>query len=126
MFCCLSDPEFHALWRKAAEIGIARSDLEPYCGQTGLPVADLLNELSVVLAKHFIDGALSFEFCDSVMNGFLDLIVELALEGPTPQPAFSIYQAFDEGESLRRDDVTEIVPWEKYTRPALLEILRRC
>lgn len=92
--------------------------------RSGLSIVDLLNELSIILAKQFIDGVLSFEFCDEVMNGLMSVIVELALEAPTPEPALSIYQAFDTGEYLHLDDAPDIVPWEKYTLPALLEILR--
>ncbi len=120
----LSKAELHVLWCMAVEGGLNLSDLDSRCAQNGLSVVDLLNELSIVLAKQFIDGALSFEFCDQAMNGIFGLIVELAMEASTPEPAFSIYQAFDGGEYIRPEDAPNIVPWDKYTRPALLEILR--
>ncbi|OAE10477.1 hypothetical protein AZH11_26555 [Pseudomonas simiae] len=41
-----------------------------------------------------------------------------------PQPAFSLYQAFDQGEWGRHDDPPEIDTIEKYVKPLVVQIVR--
>ncbi|RMT49178.1 hypothetical protein ALP46_200252 [Pseudomonas amygdali pv. myricae] len=38
------------------------------------------------------------------MNGIISAVVEVSDTEEMPQPAFSLYQAFDQGEWFRNDD----------------------
>ncbi len=59
------------------------------------------------------------------MNGLFTAIFDVGMEEAMPQPAFNIYLAFDEGEYQHLGDSEHIAPSERYTRPYLVEILRR-
>lgn len=100
------------------------SDLAATREKFSVTPQDVLNELSLLIAEDYLLGTLTYEFCDSVMNGIINAIVEVAMTNAMPQPAFSLYQAFDAGEWIRSDDPPGTDPSEKYTRPAVQEILR--
>ena len=104
--------------------GLTLSDLAATCGQFGVAPRDVLNELSVVAAEGYLEGSLSYDFCDGVMNGIINAVVDVGMTDDMPQPAFSLYQAFDLGEWIRKEDPPETDPGEKYTRPVVQEIMR--
>ncbi|ALI04870.1 hypothetical protein C1Y08_05435 [Pseudomonas sp. FW306-02-F02-AA] len=58
------------------------------------------------------------------MNGIISAIVDLGMVGDLPEPAFSLYHAFDQGEWIRSNDTPGTDPSEKYTKPMVLEIMR--
>lgn len=91
-----------------------------------LPVPELYNALSLTIARRFLDGAITFDDADGIANNLYAMMVEDAVEhggdGSYPEPAFAIYDAFDAGEWDRGDGSD---PVERYTKPALREILRR-
>ncbi|NVZ50736.1 hypothetical protein HX792_10350 [Pseudomonas sp. B6002] len=115
--------ELQALCVEAERNGIALSDLDSIRSKFGVSPEAILNEVALTVAQGYATGALSYEFCDDVMNGIANAIVDLGRVGELPQPAFSLYQAFDEGEWHRNSDSPEDDPGEKYTRPLVLEIL---
>lgn len=104
--------------------GLRLSDLVTTCEKFGVAPQDVLNELSVAVAEGYLEGSLIYDFCDGVMNGIIGAIVEVGLTNDLPQPAFSLYQAFDQGEWIRSSTPLETVPSEKYTKPLVLEIMR--
>jgi len=57
------------------------------------------------------------------MNLLFSDIVDLAVRAEMPEPAFSIYLAFDAGEYSHIGDATDAFPWEKWTLPELERIL---
>lgn len=75
------------------------------------------NEVALTVAQWFLDGKLSFAQADAVANEFYALYIgELA---DLPEPADSIYLAFDRGEyAIGAED-----PAEDHTRPMLRQIL---
>ncbi|MBT8136636.1 MAG: hypothetical protein KJO54_06455 [Gammaproteobacteria bacterium] len=75
------------------------------------------NEVALKIARRFLDGRLSFEHADAVANELYALYVAAPIE--LPQPADSIYRAFDRGEyEIGGED-----PVEAHTRPMLSSIL---
>lgn len=116
--------EIQALCIDAERSGLALSDIESICAQLEVRPETVLNELSLSVAQGYVSGTLSYEFCDDVMNGIVNALVDLGMEGDFPQPAFALYQAFDEGQWHRSSDLPDADPGEKYTRPFVLEILR--
>ncbi|MBS4081010.1 hypothetical protein [Pseudomonas rustica] len=99
------------------------TELSVMCEHLQIDSRDLLNQLAISVARLFITGARDFHYCDEVMNIVIRDIVDLSLHADMPQPAFSIYQAFDAGEYWHSGDDRNVFPWEKWTRPELDRIL---
>jgi hypothetical protein len=108
---------------KAEAYGLTLSDLSATCEKFDVAPQDVLNELSVAVAEGYLQGSLIYDFCDGVMNGIINAVVEVGMTNDMPQPAFSLYQAFDQGEWIRSNDPPETDPSEKYTKPVVQEIM---
>lgn len=120
----LPNSDLQALCLEAEAKGVALSDLESICSEFEVSPETVLNELSLAVAEGYLSGTLSYEFCDGVMNGIVNAIVDLGMAGELPQPAFALYQAFDLGEWVRSSDSPDATPGEKYTAPTVEQILR--
>ncbi len=104
------------------------AELYAFCERAGIPPDSFCNEFALRVAKGFRDGILDYEFCDEAINYLFSFFTTPPLFGSDrniPQPAFEIYQAFDEGEYRHSKDPTWVNPVEKYTRPQIAEILQR-
>lgn len=99
------------------------TELSVICEHLQINSRDLLNQLAISVARLFITGARDFHYCDEVMNIVISDIVDLSMHADMPQPASSIYQAFDAGEYWHSGDDRDVFPWEKWTRPELEIIL---
>jgi hypothetical protein len=124
MIRVLSKNELKELSVKAETDGLTLSDLAATCEKFDVAPQDVLNELSVAVAEGYLQGSLLYDFCDGVMNGIINAVVEVGMTNDMPQPAFSLYQAFDQGEWFRSNDPPETDPSEKYTKPVVEEIMR--
>ncbi|NWB95821.1 hypothetical protein HX882_07985 [Pseudomonas gingeri] len=113
----------HRLMLEAAETGLSLNDIEPVGTRLGIDSRHLVNELALAVANGFDAMTLDFDFCNQVMNGAEGVVAQLAIEGETPEPALSIYLAFDAGEFKRSGDAIDVCPAEKYTRPMIERIL---
>ncbi|WP_434603715.1 hypothetical protein [Pseudomonas sp. R1-7] len=109
---------------RADKDGLTLTDLAPFCERFGVAPHDVLNELSVAVAEGYLQGSLLYDFCDGVMNGIINAVVEVGMTNVMPQPAFSLYQAFDQGEWIRSNDPPKTYPSEIYTKPVVEEIMR--
>jgi len=116
--------ELRELSVKAEAYGLTLGDLIPICERFGVAPHDVLNELFIAVAKAYLQGYLLYDFCDGVMNGIITAVVEVGMTNDMPQPAFSLCQAFDQGEWFRSNDPPETDPNDKYTKPAVEEIMR--
>ncbi|MDB6444840.1 hypothetical protein SAMN03159507_01282 [Pseudomonas sp. NFACC32-1] len=124
MISVLPMNELNRLAVTAEAEGLALSEIVPICERYCVAPTDVLNELSIAVAECYLDGSLTYAFCDGVMNGIINAIVDLSVTGVMPQPAFSLYQAFDEGEWLRSEDPPGTDAGAKYTKPVVVEIMR--
>lgn len=124
MIMVLSKVELKELSVKAEAEGLMLSDLVPICERFGVAPLDVLNEMSVAVAEGYLQGSLPYDFCDGVMNGIINAVVEVGMTNDMPQPAFSLYQAFDQGEWFRSNDPPETDFSEKYTKHVVEEIMR--
>lgn len=120
----LPTAEVHALWARADLSNLTLLDLSETCVEHDAGPDEILNELAVRLAEGYLAGSLTYEFCDNVVNGLFGAIIEFGMDNGLPEPAFDIYLAFDQGEWVRESDPQDIDPSEKYTRPAVIEIMR--
>lgn len=115
--------DLHQLMLEAAETGLNINDIEPICTRLGIDPRQLVNELALAVANGFNSMALDFDFCSQAMNGLEGVVAQLAVDGETPEPALSIYLAFDAGEFKCSGDPIDVCPIEKYTRPMIERIL---
>lgn len=99
------------------------SDLEQTGIQFSMDSTDILNEMALAVGEGYLSHAMTYEFCDGVMNGIANAIFEVGMVADFPQPAFALYQAFDQGEWVRSNDPPGTDSGEKYTRPSVVEIL---
>lgn len=116
--------ERNKLLAEAEANGLTLNDLAAICEKFSVAPQDVLNELSVAIAEGYLAGALTYEFCGGVMNGIIAAIVDVGMTSDMPQPAFWLYQAFDQGEWVRSDDPPDTDPSEKYVKPLVLQIVR--
>src|SRR5450830_1680383 len=114
--------ELHRLMLEAAETGLSINNIEPIGTGLGISPRQLVNELALAVANGFNAMSLDFDFCSTVMNGLEGVVAQLAVDGETPEPALSIYLAFDAGEFRRSGEPIDICPTEKYTRPMIERI----
>lgn len=124
MIMILPRIELRELLVKAEADGLTLTDLVPICERFGVTPRDVLNELSIAVAQGYLQGLLLYDFCDGVMNGIINTVIELGMTETMPQPAFALYQAFDQGEWSCRNDLPETDPGGKYTKPVIKEIMR--
>lgn len=124
MTSVLPKNEIIQLTTTAETEGLTLSDLAPLCETFSIAPSDVLNELAIAVSVGYLDGTLSYEFCDDVMNGIIHAVVDASITEEMPQPAFSLWQAFDQGEWFRGDDLPDTDTGEKYTKPAVVEIMR--
>jgi len=115
--------ELRELSVKAEAYGLTLGDLIPICERFGVAPHDVLNELFIAVAEAYLQGYLLYDFCDGVMNGIITAVVEVGMTNDMPQPAFSLCQAFDQGEWFRSNDPPETDPGDKYTKPVVEEIM---
>lgn len=109
---------------RAAAGALVRKEVDAFCVQHGLNAADFFNSLSIDIAKGFDSGELDFWPANHAMNHIFSFLLEdFALVGDGyefPEPAFSIYEAFDAGEWDRGDGRDPVIT---YTAPEIKRIL---
>ena len=109
----------------AVEGVVNRIDAEAFCEAAGIRLGDLYNRMAVTIAKRFHVGTMSYVDADGAMNRIWHMMVDDAARCGDrfefPEPAFSIYEAFDAGEYDHGDGDD---PVEKYTKPRIAEIVR--
>ncbi|UNM18169.1 hypothetical protein K0P33_21850 [Pseudomonas sp. ArH3a] len=111
------------LLAQAEADGLTLNDLAATYEQYRMAPQEVLNELSIAVAKGYLDGTLTYEFCDGVMNGIIAALVDVGMNREMPEPAFSLYQAFDQGGWIRSNDPPGTDPSEKYAKPLVLQII---
>lgn len=81
-----------------------------------------VNDVAFRVGERFLEGDISFETADRLANSwFIDLLPFVEKGQEWPEPAWSVYLAFDAGEVLPSD----IDPVEDGTIPQLREVQNR-
>lgn len=124
MIKAIPHTEVEVLLSKAQEGGLELTGLSVYCLNLGLRPVELLNALSIEVARRFVLGEMPYAVGDDIMNGLFTAIFDVGMEEVMQQPAFNIYLAIDEGEYQHLGDSDHIAPSERYSRPYLVEMLR--
>ena len=99
---------------------LTEQDVQRWSIVCGWSRSQLFDEIAKCLALGFNTSALSFEFCDMVVNDLFGLVTSTS--GPIPQLFWEVYLAFDEGEYYHGNNRDED-PVEAYTRPMIARIV---
>ena len=118
----------YQLVSKAVGQKLKREEFNQYLQDKEMAFEVLCNQIATHLAKNYLLGKLDFYFCDQVMNRINTFMIDALFENiieTLPEPADSIYLAFDQGEYHHSNDDRDrnIDPAEKYTKPRLQEIM---
>jgi hypothetical protein len=88
-------------------------------------IDDIFNDVAIEIAIRFQSGKLSYDDADFAINDVWSVMVDSISEGAhsdmLPHPAYSIYDAFDQGEYDHKDGCNSV---DKYTRPLLLKAFK--
>jgi hypothetical protein len=108
-------------------VRLGDSDVARWSAETSLTRDNLYNAIAHHLAFAFIEGELSFEFCDAVINDLNGIVMRgltANANAPLPPLFWETYLAFDAGEFYPNND-RSIDPVERFTRPQLTQILQK-
>jgi hypothetical protein len=113
------------LIRQAIDGVIERSDADEYCHARDMQSSSLWNAMATFVAQAFQREEMSYSDADAALNSIWNQMVGDATrfgDGfELPEPAYSIYQAFDAGEYDHGNGDDSV---EKYTKPEIDRILK--
>ena len=89
-----------------------------FCASHALTLDRLYASFAEKVAIDFVEGCISFAEGDAAMNQLWSAS-GFGLNGF----AMEIYLVFDAGEFYRTEDAPDVVPWQKYTLPAVMAAL---
>ncbi|CAM5224333.1 hypothetical protein [Alishewanella longhuensis] len=109
--------------KKSISENLSLNDFERFSTKEVLRIEDSFNQLSLLIAKRFDDGEMSYEDSDYAMNGVWPIMLDYIMKkgAPLVEPCYEIYCAFDAGEFDHGDGAD---PVEKYTIPAIKAVLK--
>src|SRR5687768_8910410 len=93
-----------------------------FCTLQNVTFDDLCNTVALTVARRFNDCAMTYEDADGVTNALSALMiahVTREADAHLPEPAWTIYLAFDAGEYDRGDGAD---PIERFTRPLVRQV----
>ena len=103
---------------------LVQDQLHAWATRCGVRPSELYNELLVEVSRRFLREDLTFDDADALANdvwvSITSDLVDLGDAFEMPEPAFSIYEAFDAGEYPHGDGRD---PVDSYTRPELRRIM---
>ena len=109
---------------QASQGEIHRAAADLFCQANGMQPSELWNSMALSVAKAFQRGKVPFRDADAALNAiWSQMVVDAERHGDgfvLPEPAYSIYQAFDAGEYDHGDNED---PVKKYTRQMIEQIL---
>ncbi|MGI9319823.1 MAG: hypothetical protein ACR2O5_00275 [Thiogranum sp.] len=89
------------------------------CVTANKDLFEFYNTLALRIARLFLEESMSFDDADTAVNNLNSIWLDDAIKYDYPEPAYSVYLAFDAGE-YSVDDKDHI---EIYTRPELRRLL---
>ena len=114
------DGELKKLVRASWESELDAGSIKAFCARHEIESSQFAVEFAKRLALDFAYGEISYSEADCAINylaGYMGPeLAALPLE---------IHQAFDSGEYRRRSDPAMVIPWQRYTLPAIMNILAR-
>lgn len=105
---------------------LSSDEVRAICEDLEMTTSDFCNKIAIIITRLFLDSKLDFTTADTVANNFYGLILDDITTGAIkdfPEPADSVYLAFDAGEYYRPGETEDHDPVERYTKPRLKEII---
>jgi hypothetical protein len=116
--------DFEDIFKKAMSGDCDLTIVQQSAKKTKCTVSDVFNIVALKIASEFQCGKLNFEDADFAINDLWSVMVDYTFTGEfdkkLPEPAYSIYDAFDQGEYDHKDGKD---PVEHHTKRLLLEII---
>ena len=122
------DGIFHELAARCDDEGYTiadDADLDRWATNLGVTWLKALDLIGAELARRYHQGAVNYEFGDSVANDLEGILIsrhQQVADGEWPRLFWEVYEAFDAGE-FRRPKDGNADPVALYTDPALAEIV---
>jgi hypothetical protein len=94
-----------------------------FCRSENISFDDVCNSIALTIARRFNEAAMTYEDADGVANALSGLMiahVTREADACLPEPAWTIFLAFDAGEYDRADGTD---PVECYARPLIRQAL---
>ena len=92
-----------------------------------MPSTDILDEISIEIARQYSEGQLSFEEADMAVNGIWSFVCSDEFldsnDRMIPEITKAIFEAFDQGEFWYKGDAESEDPELKYTLPLVKQII---
>jgi hypothetical protein len=113
-----------AIIQDAAKGWLDRDAFHGFCASQNLKFDEVCNTIALTIAKRFNDSTMTYDDADGVANALSALMIDQSTREPEarfPEPAWTIYLAFDAGEYDRGDGAD---PVEKFTKPLVRDALR--
>ena len=101
---------------------IDKDAIDEYAKLESLSPTEALDQIALVVAEKYSEGAWSFDLCDEKMNDVWILMVH-EYGNVISDDAATVFEAFDVGEYTRSSDPPGSDPKELYTKPMVSEFL---
>jgi len=115
--------DFEDIFKKAMSGDCDLATVQQLAKETKCTASDVFNEVALKIASEFQSGKLNFEDADFAINDLWSVMLDYTFtdefDKKLPEPAYSIYDAFDQGEYDHKDGKD---PVEHHTKRLLLEI----
>ncbi|RYG94199.1 MAG: hypothetical protein EON58_16785 [Alphaproteobacteria bacterium] len=123
----MNSAPFPELFQEATSGVVPYELLSRISEETSTPAPEIVDALSIYVARAYADGKLSFEEGDRVMNAIFSASVSEKFwadyDRTVPPTMLAVYQAFDAGEYFHEGDDMCTHPEVKYTRPLIEKLL---
>jgi len=115
---------FEVVYKKVLTGDCDLKSIQEAAAFEGVPTKDVFNKIAIKIGQEFQKENLSFDDADFAINDLWSLIVDFTITDEfkvkLPEPAYSIYDAFDQGEYVHKDGKD---PVEHHTKRLLKEAL---
>ncbi|MEI2299754.1 hypothetical protein [Ensifer sp. MJa1] len=110
------------VWAKGPEGRVTHDDVVRRAGT--LDNWEFYNAAAIEIARKYHHGALTYRFCDGVMNDLWSAVQAGFGSGHNtlPQPVYEVYEAFDAGEYHRAEDGSDD-PIADFTDPHIADLV---
>jgi hypothetical protein len=118
-------PELLAAAQKD-QIDIYEELIREFAQHPELTPAALLDELAIWVAIDYSSEMMTYTEADLIMNVAFSMVIRNLVEHKIeyiPPLMWEVYLAFDEGEYYHREDLPDVDPEVKYTKPLIAEFL---
>jgi hypothetical protein len=116
--------DIESIIQQAAKGSLDLDAFQDFCAAHNLEFDDVCNTIALTIARRFNDSTMQYADADAVANELCAMMITRITRVPganLPEPAWTIYLAFDTGEWDRGDGSD---PVEQFTRPQIRDALR--